>query len=116
MSYAAKSPGLIAVAAAIAACAGGWAAAQPDPGERGRKLVEISCAGCHATGASGASRDVAAPPFRHLNRRYPGDALEKAVQAGILTGHPMMPAFAFGPDDIKAIVAYLKSVQSRQAA
>jgi hypothetical protein len=33
---------------------------------------------------------------------------------GLLTGHPMMPEFRFPPEDGKAIIRYLKSIQTRQ--
>lgn len=103
---------LLLVAATIATAA----SAQSDPVARGARLVELYCAGCHAVGASGRSNDAAAPPFRQLYQRYPDDGLDRAIEAGILTGHPMMPAFAFSAADIKAVINYLKAVQAQQAA
>jgi len=77
-------------------------------------LVRRSCAGCHATEASGASLVAAAPPLRELHARYPGPALGKAVAEGILIGHPMMPDFQFSAEDIRAVISYLEQLQTRQ--
>jgi len=44
------------------------------------------------------------------------DNLAEALAEGILTGHPQMPEFAFPPDDVAAIIAYLKSIQTHQGA
>jgi len=92
------------------------AAAQSDLTARGRLLVQRHCAGCHAVTRSGASPDAAAPPFRDLNQRYRIDSLGEALAEGILTGHPAMPQFAFPPKDIAAVLAYLKSIQTREQA
>lgn len=86
-------------------------ASAQDPAERGRSLVEEECAGCHAIGREGSSPLAAAPPFRTLGRRYPLTDLEEALAEGIVTAHPGMPQFAFEPDDIGAIIAYLQSIQ-----
>ena len=48
-----------------------------------------------------------------LARRYPIEELEEALGEGIVTGHPHMPEFCFGADDVGAIIAYLKSIQER---
>ena len=82
--------------------------------ERGRLLVLNNCGMCHAVGASDASPNAQAPAFRDLHRRYPIENLEEALGEGILTGHPQMPQFTFGPEDVTAVIAYLKSVQTSQ--
>lgn len=84
--------------------------------DRGAVLVQRYCASCHAVGTDGQSPNAAAPPFRELHRRYSIDALSEALAEGMLVGHPAMPEFEFQPDDIKAIVAYLKSIQTHQQA
>jgi cytochrome c len=89
------------------------ASAAADDVERGRAILEKNCSRCHATGAEGASPLAAAPPFRTLGERYPIDDLEEALAEGIVTGHPEMPEFAFEPDEIDAIVAYLQSLQTK---
>lgn len=83
---------------------------------RGAQLVQRNCAGCHAVGTSDASRNPAAPPFRELHRRYEIDHLAEALVEGMLAGHPAMPEFRFPPDDVAAIIAYLKSIQTQQTA
>jgi cytochrome c len=106
--------GLLAAACLLAA----WprlAAAADDEDElaRGKALLERDCARCHAIGKTGASPHKQAPAFRTLSKRYPIDSLEEALAEGIVTGHPDMPEFEFAPDDVEAIIAYLKSIQQR---
>jgi len=52
-----------------------------------------------------------APPFRELGQRYDPDALAEALAEGISVGHPMMPERVYAPDSIKALLAYLHSLQ-----
>ena len=77
----------------------------------GHALLEQNCGGCHAVGPSGDSPFAPAPQFRTLGERYPIEDLEEALAEGILSGHPAMPEFTFEPDQIGAIILYLKSVQ-----
>lgn len=103
------------VMAAMAATLAVAAQAQ-DPGgssARGEALVDRHCGRCHATGLTGKSPEPAAPPFRELHRRYDPDELAEALAEGLLTGHPMMPEFRFSPNDVRAIIDYLKSIQTR---
>jgi mono/diheme cytochrome c family protein len=83
---------------------------------RGRLLVERNCGMCHATGPSGPSREPQAPPFRELHERYDMEALGEALAEGILTAHPAMPEFRFQPDEVAAIIRYLKSIQAKTRA
>lgn len=78
---------------------------------RGREIVEHNCSSCHATGRFGDSPAPEAPPFRTLSHNYRVDALEEAFAEGISVGHPAMPQFEFAPDDVRALVAYLESIQ-----
>ena len=84
--------------------------------DRGQILVQRFCAACHAVGATGASPNAAAPAFRELHRRYNIENLAEALAEGMLVGHPAMPEFEFQPQDVRAIVAYLKSIQTHQDA
>jgi mono/diheme cytochrome c family protein len=88
-----------------------WPAAAGSLTERGKALVELNCAGCHATGTTGKSSHPDAPPFRVLSRRYPITDLEEALAEGISTGHPDMPEWVASPDQIDAIIAYIASIQ-----
>jgi mono/diheme cytochrome c family protein len=106
----------LAFTAALAALAlATFADARPSA-ERGRAMVERSCAMCHAVGPTGDSPNAAAPPFRELHKRYPVENLAEALAEGIVTGHPMMPEFKLSPRQIDDLIAYLKSLQTRQHA
>ena len=76
----------------------------------GKKLVDANCARCHAIGSTGKSAHPDAPPFRLLHLRYPIEDLEEALAEGISTGHPDMPEFVADPQQIGAIVAYIRSL------
>lgn len=91
-------------------------AARADPATRGEVLLKRHCGGCHATGRAGDSPRPPAPPLRELHRRYAPEALSEALGEGLLTGHPLMPEFRFEPDDVRAIIRYLESIQTRQPA
>jgi mono/diheme cytochrome c family protein len=89
------------------------AGAQPQAADRiadGRALLEERCARCHSIDQTGASPFAPAPPFRILGTRYPVENLEEALAEGILGGHPAMPEFVFEPEQIDAIITYLKSL------
>ena len=83
---------------------------------RGRLLVQRYCAGCHAVTRSGHSPRAGAPPFRELHERYQPDDLAESLAEGILVGHPAMPQMAFPQADVKAILVYIKSIQTDQRA
>lgn len=87
-----------------------------DPVGTGHDLVRRNCGMCHAVGRADESAHVSAPPFRRLGQRYPIENLEEALAEGILTGHPDMPQFTFGPEAVTAIIQYLKSIQVQQGA
>jgi hypothetical protein len=42
------------------------------------------------------------------------EQLGEALAEGLLVGHPMMPEFRFRADDVKSILLYLKSIQTRE--
>jgi|SRR6516164_1496176 mono/diheme cytochrome c family protein len=79
--------------------------------KQGESLLSANCSRCHATGRTGASTHPEAPPFRTLSERYPIDGLAEALAEGLSVGHPDMPEFVFEPDQVAAILAYLKSIQ-----
>jgi mono/diheme cytochrome c family protein len=78
----------------------------------GRALVQAHCAACHAVGSRGASPNREAPPLRTLGQRYPIENLEEALAEGILVGHPAVPQFQFGAEEVESLVAYLRSIQT----
>ena len=81
--------------------------------ETGEAKLTVNCSGCHAIGRTGASPHPQAPPFRTLSSRYPIENLAEALAEGISVGHPDMPDFVFEPDEVGAILDYLKSIQER---
>lgn len=119
------------VLALLAACANGGAAA-PAPAPTtpaaasvayGERIAERSCGGCHAV-ADGSSPLADAPPFRTLHRRYPAGGLAQLLSEGMLppasateegsqTTHPRMPTAILDPDEVAALTAYLRSLETQ---
>jgi cytochrome c len=79
--------------------------------KRGHTLVATHCSRCHAIERTGTSPHRSAPPFRTLGQKYPVGWLGEALGEGLTTGHPDMPEFVFEPQEIKAILSYLQSIQ-----
>jgi mono/diheme cytochrome c family protein len=84
--------------------------------QQGQELLAGHCARCHAIAPNGDSPHREAPPFRTLGQKYPIDFLAEALGEGLSTGHPDMPEFVFEPEEINAILTYLKSIQVPKAA
>jgi len=78
---------------------------------RGAAYAAANCASCHASGATGDSPRTMAPAFRDIGKRYPVAQLSEAFGEGIVTAHPDMPEFILTPDDNRALIAYLESIQ-----
>jgi cytochrome c len=76
----------------------------------GRDIAEAQCARCHAVGTYGDSPNPAAPTFRTVLSRYRAEVLEEELREGIQVAHPM-PDFQFNPQGVRALVAYLRSIQ-----
>jgi len=89
------------------------AAADDTQLKQGQALLTQHCARCHAVGRTGDSARPDAPAFRTLGTRYPIESLEEALGEGIMTGHPDMPEMSFDAEQVGAIIAYLKSIQTR---
>jgi mono/diheme cytochrome c family protein len=83
------------------------------PAGRGESLLTTNCARCHAVGRTGASAHPDAPPFRTLSRKYKIEGLAEALAEGLSTGHPDMPEFVFEPEEVGAIIDYLRSIQEQ---
>jgi len=107
-----SSAGLIACAALLMATPTAQSAQALSPAaQRGFVLLRTNCARCHAVDKVSPSRLATAPPFRTLHLRYPVEQLEEPLAEGIITGHPAMPEFRFGPRRVGDIIAYLKSLE-----
>lgn len=76
----------------------------------GHALLEAKCVACHGIGRSDKSKHKDAPPFRLIARKYKVENLAEAFAEGIVVGHPDMPEFVFQPEEIAAILAYLKEL------
>ncbi len=90
-------------------------AAEKDLTDKGKVLVKENCSRCHAVGKEGDSPHKDAPPFRTLSAKYPIGDLAESLAEGIVSGHPDMPIFVFGPRDVEAIILYLESIQEKPA-
>ncbi len=88
-------------------------AQMPDEAKAGREIAERFCARCHAIGEEGKSPHESAPPFRQIVAKGNVENLEEALGEGIVVGHPDMPQFQFSPQDVGALVAYLKSLSGK---
>jgi mono/diheme cytochrome c family protein len=90
--------------------------AETDPATaEGQAILEKNCSRCHAIGVTGDSPHAQAPPFRNVVKRYPVEDLEESLAEGIVSGHPDMPEFTFGPEQIGAIISYLNDLKARTA-
>ena len=78
---------------------------------QGRRFAEANCAKCHAIGRYGESPLAIAPPFRTLHDKYPVEDLTEPLAEGITTGHPTMPQFRLDIDQIRSLIAYLKTLE-----
>ena len=85
--------------------------AQTELVKKGADILWINCSSCHAIGRDDASGHAQAPAFRTLSSRYPIKYLSEALAEGLSSGHPDMPDFIFKPEEVKAILAYLQSIQ-----
>ncbi len=100
------------LAAFVMSLGTGNAKSANDPVTQGFDLLRANCASCHAIDATSLSPEAKAPPFRDVVKRYEPQALEEALAEGIVTGHEQMPEFAFEPDQVSAIVAYLDTLKA----
>ncbi len=81
--------------------------------QAGRDIADRFCSRCHAIGPEGSSPHESAPPFRFIVAKGNVENLEEALGEGIIVGHPDMPQFQFSPQNVGALVAYLKSLSGK---
>jgi cytochrome c len=110
---AALAAALLAVLALLFVAVRPAASAEKGLVDKGEALVKKNCSRCHAIGKEGESPHPQAPPFRNLSRNYPVEDLAESLAEGIVSGHPDMPIFVFGPHDVEAIIEYLQSIQAQ---
>jgi cytochrome c len=87
------------------------ASAQSPAAQRGLTFVRAHCAQCHAIDKASESQLPIAPAFRTLHLKYPIENLERPLSEGIIAGHPTMPQFRLDPDQVRDVIAYLKSLE-----
>jgi len=81
--------------------------------QAGHEIAQKFCARCHAIGMEGKGPHQSAPPFRSIVAKGNIENLEEALGEGIIVGHPDMPQFQFKPQEVGALVAYLKSLSGK---
>jgi cytochrome c len=96
---------------AIAVVAPGAASAETSQEQRGKILALYNCARCHAVDRDSPSKLKTAPPFRTLHIRFPVETLIDRLGKGISAGHPRMPPFPLGPDQVADLMAFLKTLE-----
>ncbi|MBX3479523.1 MAG: cytochrome c [Caulobacter sp.] len=77
----------------------------------GKSIAVRDCSSCHAIGEIGSSPLKEAPKFRELYRQFDVGDLSEALAEGIVVGHGPMPVWVYEPDEVAALVSYLKSLE-----
>jgi mono/diheme cytochrome c family protein len=85
--------------------------AQSPAAQRGLTFVRTNCAQCHAIDKVSESTLAIAPPLRTLHLKYPVESLQRPLAEGVIAGHPTMPQFRLEPDQIRNVIAYLKTLE-----
>lgn len=88
--------------------------ATPQQIAQGRIIVERACASCHEVEPGAPSPHPDAPNLANLSEEYPVALLDEAFAEGIMVGHPDMPEFKLQPDQVKALIGYLESIQAKR--
>lgn len=102
------------LALALGGCAGLSRHSAADPqAVAGAGFVARACAGCHAVGGRGDSRDSAAPPFRGLAAGLPDGRLQADLARVAQHGHGQMPPIYMTDDEQAAVLAYLRRLRPR---
>jgi mono/diheme cytochrome c family protein len=101
------------VAGALVCFSNASSAQTSEQAEAGHEIAERFCSRCHAIGPEGNSPHQSAPPFRLIVAKGNVENLEEALGEGIVVGHPDMPQFQFSPQNVGALVAYLKSLSGK---
>ncbi len=81
------------------------------PVAHGKRLVKENCARCHAVELDDESKHSAAVPFRYFAKLFPIAFLEEAFAERIETGHPDMPVFEVTINQLRDMLAYMKTIQ-----
>ncbi len=93
----------------VGLCTNGFAE-ETSPSQKGQEIAAQLCARCHSITRDGESPFAEAPPFRTFAHKWPLESLEEAFAEGIVVGHPAMPEFVFGPNDIQNLLSFMDSL------
>jgi mono/diheme cytochrome c family protein len=103
---------VVALVLALVPVSAANALAQGGLSNIGHDLALRLCAPCHAIGSAERSPLATAPAFRHIEPRVDLNEMTQRLQEGIVAGHPEMPVFKLTELEARALVAYLRSIQS----
>jgi mono/diheme cytochrome c family protein len=103
---------VVAAAFAVGVASNGQAGRAGDPASRGHQIARQACAACHAVELTGESPRAAAPTFRSREMRHTA-GLDGRVADLTREGHYEMPAIKLRPDQVRDLVAYIESLDSR---
>ena len=82
--------------------------ANPAAGER---LARELCGDCHSVSRRGKSPMPEAPAFRDLHKRYEVEGIAESLAEGISVGNPIMPEHVLEADQIRDLIAYLRTLE-----
>ena len=106
-------PGRIGFAAAVMLGLVAPASAQEADVSAGKAYAERVCAQCHAVQASeDLSSAAGATPFQEV-ANTPG-MTEYALSVWLQSSHPTMPNIVLEQDELRNVVAYIRSLDNRQ--
>ena len=103
---------VIAVAAAALLVSGYAVKAQEADVEAGAAYAEQVCAACHAVLANEQISPLAEAPTFQSVADTPG-MTEMALTVWLQTSHPTMPNIVLKPDDLRNVVAYIRSLAKK---
>ena len=81
---------------------------------RGRAVLQLNCARCHAIDLSGESPMKTAPPMRDIYARFAPRELQAELSEGMVSHFKDMPQIEFASEDVDAILAYLYQLSAQQ--
>lgn len=103
----------LATALGAGVAADGKAGPAPDPAAaRGHETARRACAACHAVESEGESPRAAAPTFRSREMRHTA-GLDGRVADLTRQGHYEMPVIKLRPDQVRDLVTYIESLETR---
>jgi len=104
---------MVLVASAMLGLSGSAAGAQDADTAAGKAYAEKICAACHAVlPGEEMSPLMEAPPFQEV-ADTPG-MTEMAIAVWLQTSHPTMPNIMLEQDDLRNVVAYIRSLKGKE--